>query len=138
MNCPSCHKELPENISIEKCPFCGTTLVPGIPARQVHQPRHFQARLFFCGLLAPPLLTLITAFLMRTFVDKSNESVSVAVGSIGSVIGGIICGVTIGILPRDIGARVICSIVMIAIMSGVCLVLSCFGCTMGGYQLNLH
>lgn len=139
MNCPHCQKELPANYSANWCSFCGKDLPEPASSEQELPPVKFKWKLFLCVLLAPPLLTLLSAAAMHFLIlpDSTNESLTPFVGLIGGGIGGIICGVLIGLQSRNLAARVFLSIFMAAIMIPVCVTLCIFGCTFGGYDFRI-
>lgn len=134
MNCPHCQKELPENQTSLLCPFCGQGLASQIDFLDKSTPVKFQWPIFLCALLMPPVLTLLSAALHQS----PNDNVSPMLGMVAGIIGGIICGVMLGFKSsRNIFVRISLSIVMSAIMVVVCIVLCCFGCTAGGYKLEM-
>jgi ABC-type nitrate/sulfonate/bicarbonate transport system permease component len=138
MNCPHCQKEMPENHGAVYCPLCGKDL----PAATTgFAGKKMSWRWFMVALLSPPLLTLISAALMR-FVfasQETNEEVSALIGFLGGVIGGIVCGVMIGArASQDFAARIMVSIFCVPVMVIVCITLCCFGCGIGGYQFRIH
>jgi uncharacterized protein YacL len=98
----------------------------------------FRWQLFLCALLAPALLTLLSAATMRFFVmsHPTNEGVSPMIALVAGAIGGVICGVTLGLSSRNLLARIAISILMSAIMIIVCIMLCFFGCGIGGYQMR--
>lgn len=124
MTCPHCHKELPEDQKGKRCPFCGW------------RARRFNWLIFLCVLLLPALLTLLSAATMHfTLLNTADDSISPIIGLVGSVVGGIFCGVTLArAFTQTEGTRVALSILFAPIMIIVCLTLSCFGCALGGYN----
>jgi hypothetical protein len=136
MNCSFCKQILPENHAASICPYCGHNLPstnPG-PATEL-PPFKIKWLWFWLALIAPPILTALSAALTRR---SSNEDLSLAVGLIGGGIGGIVCGVVIGIkLGKTTPARVVLSLIFSGIMAVVSIMLCFFGCTMGGYQLDM-
>lgn len=140
MNCPHCQKELLENHSGNYCEFCGKDFEPGISSMGQSDstpltPVKFRPEIFFLVLLAPPLLTALTAWLIHT----PNQSTSVAIGFFGGGAAGIACGIMIGLrlgktLSRRCGFCLLFSIVMVVVSITLC----CFGCGLGGYQLRLN
>jgi hypothetical protein len=140
MICPHCQKDLPANYSANWCPFCGKNLLPEAEPSQELPPVKLNWRLFLCVLLSPALLTLLSVAAMRFILSQPrSEGVSPWVGLIGGTIGGVICGVMLGIQgSKKLPARIFISILMSVIMIVVCVVLCFFGCSMGGYQFDIH
>jgi len=141
MNCQHCQKELPENYGAVYCPFCGKDLALDNPGA-LHElpPVRFNGLLFLSALLLPPLLTLLSAALMRfVFLTKpTNEGISPCVALVGGCIGGVICGVLLGMKAgRNLPAKISLSILFSAIMMIVCVALCFFGCGIGGYQMRI-
>lgn len=139
MNCPHCQHELPENYAAAYCLFCGQDLSPIIPAgqspKQSLAPIRFRAWVFFLMLLGPPILTMLSAWL----VHAPNESYSVGIGFFGGGAAGIVCGIMLGLrLGKTIPARILQCLFFAAIMVVVCIMLCFFGCNLGGYQFRLH
>ena len=121
MTCPQCHKELPEDQKGKRCPFCGLLAM------------RFNWPLFLCGLLLPPILTLIAAV---PAIARMTEDVSPMVGVLGSVGGGIICGVAYAFGSTDsVPGRVILGVFASGVMFVVCLMLCLFGCAIGNLAL---
>lgn len=124
------------------CPRCGNALPTSKMAPlDGRRPVRFCWRLFLAGMLLPSFVTLLSAAAMRLwFLPKAiNEGFSPIVAILTSGIGGIVCGALLGFYAGGtVGARVGISIVMSAIMIVVCLVLSFFGCGIGGYQMRLN
>jgi len=80
------------------------------------------------------LMTTLIAFL-----GKPNEQVSPIFGFFGGATAGIACGIMLALrIGKNVGTRIVLGIVFSAIFAVVCIMLSFFGCMMGGYQLNLH
>ena len=138
--CPHCQKELPENYGALDCPFCGKDLPSGRPEAFHELPQvRFNSLLFLAALLLPPLLTLLSATLMRfVFLTKPmSEGISPWVALVGGCIGGVICGALLGTrIGRNLPARIVLSIVFSAMMIVVCIMLCLFGCGIGGYQMR--
>jgi hypothetical protein len=141
MNCPHCQKELPDNYRARWCTFCGKDL-PALGTYLVEQPQSgglppvkINWLIFFCALLAPPLLTMLTA----STVGGRNESVSPAIALFGGGAGGIICGVLLGLrLGKTVQARFVLGILLTFGMIIVCVMLCLAGCTIGGYQMRFN
>ena len=94
----------------------------------------FNWPIFCCVLLSPPLLTI---FAVR-FLSKSSDA-SLYVVLIGGGIAGIISGVMLGQRGgKTRAARIVGSILLALVMIVVCISMSCFGCLVGGYHLNIH
>ena len=89
---------------------------------------------FSIALLAPALLTALAVSLGAKDGDTAPN-----IAMFGGTAGGIVCGIILG---RSVGKttpiRVLSSIIFVPIMSVVCIGLSCFGCMVSGFQLNLH
>src|SRR5690242_13965829 len=132
MNCPHCQKPLPQNYTASFCPHCGGAIeyphIP-VPASPPLPPVKVNWFLFFAVLLAPPLLTLITAFVSR---EQRGQSVSPVIALFGGAIAGIVCGI---MLARRVGrtgsARILLGFLFSGIFAVVCITLSLFGC-LGG------
>ena len=94
---------------------------------------------FLCALLLPPLLTLLSAAIMRlTLSSPRNEGLSPLIAVIGGAIGGIICGILLTFrATKNIRHRVVLSVVLSAVMIVVCVSLCFFGCNIGGYQFRI-
>jgi uncharacterized membrane protein len=122
MICPRCQKEMPDDQKGKRCPFCGS------PATRVNW------WLFLGALLLPPVLTLLSAVMMRLILsDPMAGGVSLIVGLVGSVVVGIFCSVTlVRGLTGNKGSRVAGLILFAPIMILVCLTLCLFGCAFGG------
>ena len=140
MNCPNCQKKLPEKYDAAYCPLCGKNLPPN-PSEQARElpTVKFNRLLFFGALLIPPVLTLLSAALMRfvVLVSSTNEGVTPMVAIVGGCIGGAICGAHLGVKAgKNIPARIGFSIVFSAMMIPVCVTLCCVGCGIGGYQMR--
>jgi hypothetical protein len=137
MNCPNCNNALPENIPGGKCPSCGHEL-------PIKNPESIQAApagpkpswlWFWAALLAPPVLTLLTAFLTR---HTTNGGAPVAIALLGGGAGGIVCGIILGVrLGSNPGARVGLALLLAFIMVPVCIITCFFGCSLGGYQMDM-
>ena len=100
----------------------------------VTKPRRFNGVAFTVVLLAAPVLTILAALAF-----PKNQDLAPSVAMCGSVITGIVAGMMLGRrLGRNLSAQIILSFVFAVIMVPVCFVMSCFGCVVGGFQLNLH
>jgi hypothetical protein len=139
MNCPHCNQNLPKGYDPPWCPYCGKNLDKPVLPEQELPPIKFKWQWFLCSLLAPPLLTLLSATAMRFLIstDSTNENVTPFVALISGAIGGILCGIMLGLQSRSLPARIFLSILMSAIMIPVCIVLCFFGCSIGGYQFSI-
>jgi hypothetical protein len=139
MNCPHCQKELPENHSVESCPFCGQNAPPqkidGVgPGETLLAPVKFRAVVFFLVLLGPPILTMISARL----IHAQDQSISVGIGLFGGGAAGIACGIMLGLrLGSTLPARIALCLLFVAVMTFVCIMLCFIGCSLGGYQLKI-
>jgi hypothetical protein len=140
MNCPHCQKELPQDYGAVDCPFCGRNPSPEIIHGASHAakplaPIKFHAVAFFLTLLAPPILTMLTAWL----VHQQNESYSVAIGFFGGGAAGIACGIMLGLrLGKTLPTRIVLSLLLMAVMAVVCILLCFVGCNFGGYQMRFN
>jgi hypothetical protein len=86
-------------------------------------------RVFLCALLVPPILTLISAL---PEISRTAGDVSIIVGLLGSVVGGIVCGAMLAFVNADSApGRVVLSILLSGVMFVVCLMLCFFGCAIG-------
>jgi hypothetical protein len=138
MNCPHCQKVLPEQLAEGRCPHCGGTVppeaAPGPPVSLA--PVKIRWLVFFCVLLTPPVMTLISAVLGK---GQAGESASPAIGFFGGAAAGIACGVMLAFrFGRSISARVLLGLFCSAAMAVVCIMLSLFGCEAGGYHFDLR
>jgi hypothetical protein len=136
MNCPFCKQVIPENHASSICPHCGHDLPSINPGPTTELPPFKVNWLWFwLALIAPPILTALSAASTK---HTSNDGLPVAVSLLGGGIGGIVCGVVIGIkLGKTTTSRVVLSLIFSGIMVVVSIMLCFFGCTMGGYQLDL-
>jgi uncharacterized protein YacL len=90
---------------------------------------------FFLVLLVPPVLTMISAWLVRA----QNEFASVAIALFGGGAAGITCGIMLGLrLGSSYAARVVLCLLFVAVMIFVCIMLCFLGCNLGGYQFQIH
>jgi hypothetical protein len=140
MNCPHCQKALPENYTASYCPHCGAAVKPAEPVLVRPSPlplppRRLRLPIFFGIMLAPPLLTMLIAFLGK---GHENEQVSPVIGFFGGAAAGIACGVMLALrTSHSIAGRVILGILLSIVFVVVCIMLSFFGCMAVGYHLNL-
>jgi hypothetical protein len=105
-------------------------------AEQAPKPFKIKWWIFFAALLAPPLLTLMAAYLNK---GQANEGVSPVIGIVGGAAGGIICGVLLALrMQKTIAARVVLAVLLSAVLGIVCIMLSFFGCMVGGYVLKFE
>ena len=89
-------------------------------------PGRFNAVLFFTILLAPGLLTLLSA-------QTKAESFTQFFPLIGGGIAGIFCGVVLAFRSASsIAGRIICSILFIPLLALVSLGMGVLGCSLGG------
>jgi hypothetical protein len=138
MNCQHCQKTLPEKYGATYCPYCGGDVQP--EESDVTEPSLAPIKISwwitFGALLAPPLLTLITAFLLH---GHGNEELSAVISMMGGTAGGIAFGIILALrLGRSVGTRIGLGILFSTIFAVVCITLSCFGCLIGGYQLRFQ
>jgi hypothetical protein len=105
--------------------------IPGIP--HAGRPR-FKGWLFVSVLLSPVLLTALSVWL----IDKKGDTApSFAV--LGGGLAGIISGTMLGRhLGKTTPVRIGLSILFALILGVVCITMSCFGCMVSGYNLNIH
>jgi len=139
MNCAHCQKEIPENYGGVYCPFCGKDLALAnslrSPGDNSVEPVKLNAKLFLLMFLGPPLLTLLSALLFRA----ENGGIPVMIGLIGAILGGITCGVMLAHrLAKTIAGRIFLCFLLASIMVFVSVTLCCFGCNLGGYQMNFR
>ena len=103
-------------------------------AAPIPPPQRFRGWLFTAVLLAAPVLTILAALAF-----PKNQDLAPSVAMCGSVITGIVAGMMLGRrFGRNLSAQISLSFVFAVIMVPVCFVMSCFGCVVGGFQLNLH
>jgi hypothetical protein len=123
--CPQCHKDLPQDYKGRYCPDCGEVL-----------PFKINWWIFFTVFLAPPLLTMLVAFLGR---EQSNEQLSPVVAFVGGTAGGIASGVMLALrLGKTCGVRFLLGVVFSIVLAIACVTASSFGCLSVGYRLNFH
>jgi hypothetical protein len=140
MICPHCQKEMPHDHGAVYCPLCGKDLASKSGLGREPSPVKFNARLFFCALLLPSILTLISAAIMRSLFSGTvvNEGVSPMVGLAGGALGGVICGILLGRkTSTGLLERIFGSLIFSAVMIVVCVMLCWFGCNLGGYELRI-
>lgn len=139
MNCPHCQKVLPANYGATYCPFCGMGIPVGESPLPVNGPSLATVRIhwsvFFAVLLAPALLTSISSFLGRGY---DNESLSPGIAFLGSLAAGFACGIMVAFhIGKNTATRFVLGLLFSAAFAFFCLILSFFGCMVGGYQLQL-
>lgn len=127
-HCPSCGRELIcDGLSGDwSCPQCGMVPPPLPPARRVNW------FVVLGVLLAPALISLLGAKI---------DSDGLAVGGtfVGALVSGITNGVLLGLgLGKTTGLRVLLGIVFTVVFGILSLTLACFGCALGGFNLNVH
>jgi hypothetical protein len=140
MNCPHCQKVLPEKYNATYCPFCGLGITFEEKVSVIKQPsiRPIPIRwpVFFGVLLAPPLLTLLTSFLVK---GQDNQPISPGIAFFGGIAAGIACGIMLGLhVGKTAPARLGFGLLFSGIFAVVCVALSFFGCMAGGYEFRLH
>ena len=142
MNCPHCNQPVPENYPASYCFHCGQSLPPASPdPASILPPVKIKWRWFWLALLAPPVLTMLSALVMQLAwpAMAGNEPISPVVAFSVSIIGGIASGIIIGIKRGQTKSeRIINSIVCSIVFSIVCLVLSIAGCSAGGYHFVIQ
>lgn len=70
---------------------------------------------------------------------SDNESVTPMIGFYGGALGGVACGILLGLkIGKTPRARLGLSILFAALMPFVCITLCMIGCTFGGYRLEFH
>jgi hypothetical protein len=140
MNCPSCKQLLPEGQVSGACPHCGHDLpVTGQAPASEPPPFKINWLWFWIALIAPPVLTALSALLMRQGSgNASNEGLSPAIALIGGGLGGLVCGIVLGVkLGKTSPSRVVLSLVFSGIMVIVSIMFCFFGCSLGGYQFDM-
>ena len=139
MNCSHCQKELPENYAASFCPHCGGAVQqpdPVTPDTPPLVPTKINWWIFFGVLLAPPLLTLITAFLDK---ERSNQELSPFIAFFGGAAAGIACGIMLALrIGKNVAARVALAIVFSIVLAVLCIMLSLGGCMAGGYYFQMR
>jgi hypothetical protein len=136
MNCPHCQKELPLNNETAFCPFCGLTLstVAADPPQPQPPASKIKPLVFLIGLLAPAILTILAVSLGA---KEGNTAPTIAM--LCGTVGGIVCGIILGWqVEKSTPTRIVLSIVFSAIMSVVCIGMSCFGCLASGFHLDIR
>jgi hypothetical protein len=140
MNCPHCHKVLPENYAASYCPHCGGAVQMAEPAfyssgTPAVAPIKISWLIFFGVLLAPLLLTILVVLLSG---PHTNEQFSPIIAFFGGAGAGIVCGVMLALrLGKSMGARVGLGVLFACIFAVLGIMLSCFGCLAAGYTLNV-
>jgi hypothetical protein len=143
--CPHCHKDYPEKYEGRYCPHCGAarpdvlgTPQPNVPSvgKKSPSPTRIKLPIFFAVLLAPALLTLLFAYINRA---QGNEGISPGLAVGGGVGAGIACGIMLALrMGKSVGAKIALSVLLSVLFVFVCVMLSFFGCMIGGYQLSFH
>ncbi len=124
--CPACGREIEGTQDvISNCPGCGASLA-GTTTHRINW------WIFFAALLTPPILTLLASL-------AKIEAAATGIPFLGGGIAGLICGIMLG---RRIGksttARVLLSILFVAVLGSLTFFLSFMGCMAGGFQMNFH
>lgn len=135
MNCPSCQRPLPDGQSAA-CPSCGKPLLnaPGAVVSPALPPAQLNWLIFFAVLFAPPLLALLAAR-----GGRPAEGMAAGIALVGGGLAGIACGVLLGRrLSRTAGMRIVLGLIFAAVLSVVCVGMSCVGCLAGGFRLNFQ
>ena len=97
-------------------------------------PARFNWLLLLAMLSAPAVLTVLTVLLGA----KSGDPAPVAAFFGGSA-AGIVCGIMLGLrLGKTTPAKIALSLLFALVMSVVCIGMSCGGCLVSGYQLDLR
>lgn len=140
MNCPHCQKVLPKNYGATYCLHCGTALPPEEPTPTTSPlplpPVRIRWLLFFGALLLPPVLTFLTAFILRT---QTDEQMAPLIAVFGAAAGGIACGIMLGLhIGKSVSLRVGLGIFFSCLMALVCFTLSFGGCMVGGYLFRFN
>lgn len=90
---------------------------------------------FFAVLLAPPILTFLSAYSHRGFKGEPDTP---AVCLVSGVVAGIVCGTMLAVrLSSSYAGRIFLGIVFSCILTVVCIFLGFGGCTVGGYSLQI-
>lgn len=94
----------------------------------------FNWLLFLGVLISPAVLT----FLVALFGKKTDE-VAVLIGLFCGIAAGILCGIMLGRrVGKTLGVKILLSAVFVIVLITACISMSCCGCLLGGYQLNIH
>lgn len=148
-SCSNCSKEYPANYEARYCPYCGAarpeTLTPANSQSAANSPSASQKGMvdpikinwwiIFGALFAPPLLTLLVAYLGRGV--ERGDPFSPGIGFFGGALGGIAFGVMLALrICRTTVNRWLLGILFAVIFAIVCITLSCFGCLAGGFNLR--
>jgi hypothetical protein len=141
MNCPHCNQPVPENNIARECSSCGREL-PLAAAESPGQlpPVKIKWLWFWIALMAPPVLTLASAYFMRVAGpgSASNESLSPAIALLGGGAGGLTCGILLGLrLGKTSAARAGIAVLLAGVMIVVSVMLCFFGCSLGGYHFDI-
>jgi hypothetical protein len=85
------------------------------------------------ALMGPPVLTALAAMLDR------KGAAAPAFMFLGGIAGGLVIGVMLGCrFGKSTPAKVLLSVLLVAVSAVAVVSLSGFGCAVGGYQLNFH
>ena len=129
IRCPGCGREVEFVTSPEgrrHCPQCSAPFNEAVPRP------HLNWFLLLSALLGP---ALVAAFGARF----KSDGLAVGGALIGALVAGIICGVLTGRrFGRTTGSRVLLGIVFTIVFGAASLVLGFFGCSLGGFNLNIH
>jgi hypothetical protein len=90
-------------------------------------------KVFFGVLLAPVVVTSITAVILR----GPHDNVSPFIGLAGGGAAGIACGIMLAFrIGKTSETRVVLSILLAAVMAAVSVTMCCIGCNLSGYELS--
>ncbi|MEO6034670.1 MAG: hypothetical protein ABIQ35_05405 [Verrucomicrobiota bacterium] len=126
---------MPEDFSGAHCPFCekdlagqGRSLMDGSMPKQ----HKFRWPYFFAVMLAPVLLTILSALLSK----EGSFAVGIALlgGSVSGIVGGAMLGREFG---KTRALKITLSIVFAIIMVVVGVGMNCFGCLVSGYKIEM-
>ena len=136
--CTHCQQVLPEKYGASFCMHCGGEIQPQEPVREARPVAPFKLKWwgFLAVLLAPPFVTSLAAFLGK---GQVNEQASPVIAVFSGIVCGIACGIMLGLrVGKSIEARIAFGILFSVLFAVVCVVLSFFGCVVGGYQLKIE
>ena len=106
--------------------------IPPRPPTAPLKPVRINWIIFFLALFAPALFAVLGAKI---------KSDGLVMGStlFGSLVAGLVCGVWMGLgFGRTPVWRLALGVVFTFVFGVVSLVLACFGCSLGGFNLNIH